>query len=493
MLLTLAAHPSARAWDAGTESRAHNARPGTGGENAISILDTRPKWADSVGLNSSRVADCPFGYTNTGLVCSRAPDTVPAPSIAATCPNGYTNTGVSCHRLAYIYSAPSVNPICPTDYYYNGFGGCTRDAYIYSASSRLATCPSGYSNTGSSCFRGVDTYSASSRGASCSGTNIGVACVGGDWSCPSGYFYNALRCYANCASGYTNTGEFCSRGASSISLSNASCPSGYFKGALGRCYKTCNAGFTNTGEFCQRNTDIIATSNASVSCPSGYFKGAAGRCNKTCDAGFTNTGEFCDRGPDTIALSNASCPAGYFQGLVGRCNKSCPAGYTNTGETCYRELSTLGKDAMSCQSNEEKLDIVAPRCYSKPMCPSGYEYFLLRCYAQAVATGPGGSVERTAVSTIVHRVKQSGNTHLWVVDQALDLLGKSAQQGSTLRALVDGMNLAAVRLQWEQGLWDGDAPAYVDSGRPPGHPLLQRGPARPKGRLHSAPDLRRCA
>lgn len=468
LLLAVAAQPGAWAWDAGTESRTHNAKPGTGGENPISILDTRPKWADSVGLNSSRVADCPSGYTNTGLTCSRAADTQAAPSVLASCPSGYTNTGVSCYREPYIYAAASVNPICPTDYYYNGFGGCTRDAFIYSAPSRAADCPSGYTNTGVSCLRGADTYSAPSRVADCTkGTNFGLFCsLGGSFTCPSGYFVNSSlgRCYVNCRSGYTNTGEFCSRGASSISLSNASCPSGYFQGAIaGRCNKTCNAGFTNTGEFCQRNIDIIATSNSSVSCPAGYFKGLAGRCNKTCDAGFTNTGEFCQRDADTIALSNATCPVGYFQGLVGRCNKSCPAGYTNTGETCFRPIATLGKEAMTCQSNEDLIDIVAPRCYAKPACPAGYEYFALRCYVQAVATGPGGSVERTAVSTIVHRVKQSGNTHLWVVDRALDLLGKSAQNGSPLRALVDAMNAPAVRLQWEQGLWDGDAPAYVDA------------------------------
>src|SRR6266705_970665 len=73
-VLLASAAPVALAWDAGTESRRHN--EGTGGEQAITIFDTRPYWARSTGLTTSgRVADCPAGYTNTGLTCYRGPDT----------------------------------------------------------------------------------------------------------------------------------------------------------------------------------------------------------------------------------------------------------------------------------------------------------------------------------------------------------------------------------------------------------------------------------
>ena len=115
-LLGAIAAQQAWAWDAGTESRAHKAAASTGGENAISILDTRPKWAESVGANSSRVSDCPPGYTNNGVTCGRGADTLSAPSLLATCPAGFTNTGVSCYREPYIYAAASQNPICPAGY-----------------------------------------------------------------------------------------------------------------------------------------------------------------------------------------------------------------------------------------------------------------------------------------------------------------------------------------------------------------------------------------
>lgn len=111
------------AWDAGTTSRVH--AEGSGGENPIAILDTRPKWAVSVDTNASRVSDCPAGYTNNGATCGRGADTLSAPSLAADCPAGYTNTGFN----------------------------CTRGADTLSAASLLATCPAGYTNTGVSCYR----------------------------------------------------------------------------------------------------------------------------------------------------------------------------------------------------------------------------------------------------------------------------------------------------------------------------------------------------
>ncbi len=466
-LLGAIAPKEASAWDAGTESRAHKADASTGGENPIKILDTRPKWATSVGTNSSRVSDCPPGYTNNGATCGRGEVNLSAPSLLATCPEGFANTGVSCYREAYIYDAASQNPKCPSGYAYTGVS-CYREPYIYSAPSKFATCPSGYTNTGVSCYRGPDTLPPPEvYRASCSGTNIGLICAGGSFSCPRGGSQAAGFCTLSCPAGYTNTGLSCLRAASDMSLNNASCPSGYFKGALNRCYQNCESGFTNTGEFCNRGPDTVALSNASVTCSAGYFKGLTGRCNKTCPTGFTNTGEFCQRDAQTLSLAgNGTCPGNYFMGLFGRCNQVCPAGYTNTGEFCNLPVSTLLASSMSCLATEELITITGiPRCYSMPICPAGYGYFGLRCYVTPTATGLGASVKRTAVSTIEHNVKQSGNTHLWVVNQALDLLHKEDPSGLTpLGAFVNELRKSkTVRQQWEQGLWDGDTPAYADA------------------------------
>lgn len=535
-LAMLVATQLAQAWDTGTAALTHDASPGAV-DQSLSVTDTRAKWNESVGTNVSRPADCPagytnevancvrpadtrsapsiaatcpLGYTNTGLTCTRPSDRIEAPSLLATCPTDYVNTGVSCYREPYDYSAPSALANCPTGYTNTGVS-CYREAFIYSAPSLLANCPSGYTHTGSSCYRGPDTYSAPSRVANCTrGTNLGLFCsLNGSFTCPSGYFVNSSigRCYVRCASGYTNTGEFCSRAPSTLSLSQATCPGGYKAGLIaGRCNKVCDAGFTNTGEFCQRDASTQALSSAT--CPSGYNKGLLDRCYKSCNAGFTNTGEFCHRDAATLALSSASCPSGYFQGLLGRCDKNCPkdysnigeacvrliatrpiedttcpsgyfkgaipgrcnvncpSGYTNISESCVRASSTLGASSTACLATEEKIvtNGVA-RCHALPVCPSGYGHFAQRCYVLAQATGLNGSVERTAASTIVHRVTRGGNTHLHIVNQAMDMLRQAALAEPALGALLADMRDPRLRLAWEQGLWDADHGSLADAGR----------------------------
>ena len=168
------------AWDAGTTSRVH--AEGSGGENPIAILDTRPKWAVSVDTNASRVSDCPAGYTNNGATCGRGADTLSAPSLAADCPAGYTNTGFNCTRGADTLSAASLLATCPAGYTNTGVS-CYREPYIYSAPSKAADCPSGHSNAGVSCYREPYIYSAPSIVASCTrGTNFGLFCsLGGSF------------------------------------------------------------------------------------------------------------------------------------------------------------------------------------------------------------------------------------------------------------------------------------------------------------------------
>lgn len=247
-------------WDAGTESRRHS--EGTGGESSITIFDTRPYWAQSTGLTTSgRVADCPAGYTNTGLTCYRGPDTYGAPSRLADCPAGYTNMGLDCQKGANIF--------------------------------------------------------------------------------------------------------------------------------------------------------------------------------------------------DRKAIS--SCPSGYFLGAAKRCYQNCRAGYTNNGETCGRGADSLGMSRMTCSGGEERVQISGgeiPRCYQRPVCKSGYEYWGLLCHIAA----PG--VKRTAVSTVTMDVKQSGNTHLWIVNRALDLLKRS--DDATARDFAAMMDNPTNRTAWENGLWDGDATAHAD-------------------------------
>ena len=231
---------------------------------------------------------------------------------------------------------------------------------------------------------------------------------------------------ADCPAGYTNTGLTCYRGPSTISNSSV----------LG----TCPEGYTNMGLTCYRG-------------PSTYSKGCTTVFKKyPCKAGYTDNGCFCGRGASSLGTGSMTCPAGYSKGTAGRCYKPCPAGYTNNGEYCGRGADSLGLSSMTCKPGELRLELSGgsiPRCYNPPVCQPGYEYWGFRCYI----TGPG--TVRTAVSTVKMSVKQSGNTHLWIVNRAIELLKKSNDPEA--KAAAAKFESALVIKNIQQGLWDGDS------------------------------------
>ena len=170
----------------------------------------------------------------------------------------------------------------------------------------------------------------------------------------------------------------------------------------------CPAGYTNNGLTCGRGTDNMSAPSRVADCPSGW----------------TNMGLYCGRGLSTRGPSSMSCPSGYFiNRSLGRCYKECPSGYTNTGEFCFRSASTLGLSSMSCRS-DERFD--SGRCYAVP------------------------------------NVALRGNTHLWIVNQALTLL-RGYNDPVAQRALARMSGSGGCLSAWQNGLYDGDEPALSDS------------------------------
>lgn len=173
--LWLAALP-AGAWDAGPSQCAHDVC--SGGVISKEVLDTQPKYADSVF--PGRLADCPAGYHNIGGAgCGRTADSIPARSVPATCPDGFTNMGLTCYRGPEVYHKPAGEPCRP---------GFSSELHIF-------------------CSRGAESLGGSSM------------------SCPAGYFRSKVddRCQLNCPAGYTNTGETCFRGTSVLGPTSFSC------------------------------------------------------------------------------------------------------------------------------------------------------------------------------------------------------------------------------------------------------------------------------
>ncbi|MBI3229092.1 MAG: hypothetical protein HYZ45_02565 [Burkholderiales bacterium] len=195
----------------------------------------------------------------------------------------------------------------------------------------------------------------------------------------------------------------------------------------------CPTGYTNMGLTCFRGADSISAPSILASCPSGW----------------TNMGLFCGKWfLQTMGPSGMVCPSGYFKdNVVYRCHQICPTGYTNTGETCFRGADSLSMESMSCPAGEHR---EGARCYPNPgPCSADREYYAGLCYSKC----PAGSY-RSAVSTCVHEVMWRGNTHLWIVNRAVELLSRSPQP--IAQTVAQRMNEASCRQQWEQGLWDAD-------------------------------------
>jgi len=195
----------------------------------------------------------------------------------------------------------------------------------------------------------------------------------------------------------------------------------------------CPAGYTNNGLTCGRGADTINAPSRLADCPAGYtnhglycYRGPhtyGNRCRGGCRPGYTNNGCTCGRGASTRGPGSMTCPAGYHQShITKRCIKDCPAGYTNTGETCFLPASTLPMTSMTCRPGE--------------VGDSG------RCIP-------------------VPKIKLRGNTHLWVVNRALELLAKSSDPVAV--TAVKKMNESSCRAQWQHGLYDGDEPGLADN------------------------------
>ena len=184
---------------------------------------------------------CPSGYTPSGSTCynySYAPK---------TCPSGYTESGSSCNKYCY---APKT---CPSGY--SSFSGSTTQCRKVSNTSPKI-CPSGYSSYNETQCRKISSTSA---------------------SCPSGYTQSGSTCYKysyaskTCPADYSSySSTQCRKIVSSGSLSSIGvCPSDYSL-SNGTCEKTvttpatatitCPSGSTQQGSNCIKTSTVPASS-----------------------------------------------------------------------------------------------------------------------------------------------------------------------------------------------------------------------------------------
>lgn len=151
-------------------------------------------------------------------------------------------------------------------------------------------------------------------------------------------------------------------------------------------------------------------------------------------------------------LPSDSCPAG-TEWYGSGCYKACPANYHRTAVcTCVRnnapwwDFSAIWTDCGA----------FGYASFPQKTCPADREYYAGLCYSRC----PAGSV-RTAISTCSHSFQWRGNTHLWVVNRALDLLANSPDPAAKYAAGVLRSGTCNGRMM--DGIWDADDGTLADS------------------------------
>lgn len=178
--------------------------------------------------DSSRVADCPTGYTNTGLLCHRDVSTHSIPSRRADCPEGYHNTGLTCLKPADTIISPTTSP----------------------------WCPGGYTNMGLYCYRWWWPKATSLR-------------------CPSGYEANWGSCRKHCPNGYHRTFVgTCYVHPHTLSEDSMTCRYNE-QYSIGICYGLCQPGYNLILGHCSQPPHAVGTHVMSCKENEKYF---LGRC-----------------------------------------------------------------------------------------------------------------------------------------------------------------------------------------------------------------------
>lgn len=177
---------------------------------------------------------------------------------------------------------------------------------------------------------------------------------------------------------------------------------------------------------------------------------------KACRHNECSGGFYAVSVPDTQPRYAASvmpddqCPSG-AELYGGVCYRACPEGWKRTAVcTCKK----VGGGPFDLMTNCGRFGASGT---PTKVCGAGREMYGGLCYAAC----PQGST-RSAVSTCVHQVKFRSNTHLWVVNRALDLLAKSTDPVAVAAAA--RMRTSTCRTQWEGGLWDADDGTLAEQG-----------------------------
>ncbi len=205
--------------------------------------------------------------------------------------------------------------------------------------------------------------------------------------------------YHYCSSGWTLSGSTCYRYVTRYGSLQYSCPSGWTRSGA-TCYRyvtsnvtrygtltyTCPPGWSRSGATCSRNVTSTVTryGTLSYSCPPGWSRSGStctryvtttltryGTLNYSCPPGWTRSGSTCTRTTSSTRYvspsSSQSCGTGTLSG--GRCwsypakIKTCSNGWRLSSGSCTRILYTSPNYTYHCPQGRT---LRGTRCYTTP-------------------------------------------------------------------------------------------------------------------------------
>jgi phospholipase C len=146
----------------------------------------------------------------------------------------------------------------------------------------------------------------------------------------------------------------------------------------------------------------------------------------------------------------------------GVCYKGCPKGTHRTAVCSCKKDGTGALDITAVSTSCSKYGAAGTPSWT---CPAGQESYLGGCNPVCEA-----GFKRTAVCTCQGSPKWQGNTHLLVVNRALELMARSGDATAAgIAAKLQKPSCRGGAKGWETGLWDGDGPGLVDSDKMGSH------------------------
>lgn len=211
------------------------------------------------------------------------------------------------------------------------------------------------------------------------------------------------------------------------------CPPGYFQGPDARCHQNCPEGYTNTGETCYMGPSTISNSSVDrgigtpMKCKDGLIDNGAGLCFEPCPAGYTASS-------DADPVCWKPCPVN--QPIA------CGAGCANSELACAQEtfdmVDAVVQVALNIISLGETAQVTAAKNSMKMAIKAG-DRVAAKAAAKLAAKELAKGFEQLTTKKVVKKLKEEfvENAQQWIMEEYATMLLKTADNDVSTEDLWD--------------------------------------------------------